>query len=190
MDFLETRIFTYLGIAYQNPAISTYIMLCVVACSVSCAPFFAIPWTIANQAPLSMGFFHQEYWNALLSASPGILLQGIFPTRVQTQVSCTAGEFVTTEPPGKKQCVIKCASRSAFVASWTPDRLFCPWDSPERKTAVGGHPLLQGIFLTQNWTQVSCIAGRFFTVEPAGKQHWVNLNTLFRFYQLLHWCLM
>ena len=30
-----------------------------------------------------------------------------------------------------------------------PVRLLCPWDSPGKNTGVGGHSLLQGIFLTQ-----------------------------------------
>ena len=34
------------------------------------------PWTVAHQAPLSMGFPRQEYWSGL-----HFLLQGIFPTR-------------------------------------------------------------------------------------------------------------
>ena len=29
------------------------------------AQFFATPWTIAHQAPLSMGFSRQEYWSEL-----------------------------------------------------------------------------------------------------------------------------
>ena len=37
---------------------------------------FVTPWTIACQAPLSMGFSRQEYWNGLHA-----LLQGIFPTQ-------------------------------------------------------------------------------------------------------------
>ena len=43
-----------------------------VSCSVLCQ-FFATPWTIAHQAPLSMGFSRQEYWSGCHS-----LLQGIF----------------------------------------------------------------------------------------------------------------
>ena len=35
----------------------------------------ATPWTVARQAPLSMGFSRQEYW------SGHSLLQGIFPTQ-------------------------------------------------------------------------------------------------------------
>ena len=30
-----------------------------------------------------------------------------------------------------------------------PTRILCPWDSPGKNTGVGGHTLLQGIFLTQ-----------------------------------------
>ena len=31
----------------------------------------AIPWTIAHQAPLSMGFSRQEYWSGLPFPPPG-----------------------------------------------------------------------------------------------------------------------
>ena len=34
---------------------------------------FAIPWTIARQAPLSMGFSRQEYWSGLPFPTPGDL---------------------------------------------------------------------------------------------------------------------
>jgi len=37
---------------------------------------FAIPWTVACQAPLSMEFFRQEYWRVC-----HFLLQGIFLTQ-------------------------------------------------------------------------------------------------------------
>ena len=35
---------------------------------------FAAPWSIAHQAPLSMGFSRQEYWSGLPFHSPGDLL--------------------------------------------------------------------------------------------------------------------
>ena len=38
-----------------------------------------------------------------------------------------------------------------------------PWNSPSQNAWVGVHSLLQGIFPTQDQTQVSCIAGRLFT---------------------------
>ena len=34
-------------------------------------PTLATPWTVAHQAPLSMGFSRQEYWNGLPFPSPG-----------------------------------------------------------------------------------------------------------------------
>ena len=39
----------------------------------SCVRVFVIPWTIVHQAPLSMGFFRQEYWSELTFLSPGDL---------------------------------------------------------------------------------------------------------------------
>ena len=35
--------------------------------------FFVTPWTVAHQAPLSMGFSKQEYWSGLPFPSPGDL---------------------------------------------------------------------------------------------------------------------
>ena len=41
---------------------------------------FGTPWTLAYQAPLSMGFSRQEYWNGLSFLPPGDLLDpGIKP---------------------------------------------------------------------------------------------------------------
>ena len=43
-------------------------------------PTLANPWTVASQAPLSMGFPRQEYWSGLPFPSPGDLLDpGIKP---------------------------------------------------------------------------------------------------------------
>ena len=39
----------------------------------SCVHLFAIPWTVAHQAPLSMGFSRQEYWSGLPCPPPGDL---------------------------------------------------------------------------------------------------------------------
>ena len=36
-------------------------------------PTFATSWTVACQAPLSMGFSRQEYWSGLPFPSPGDL---------------------------------------------------------------------------------------------------------------------
>ena len=52
-------------------------------------------WTVARQAPLSMGFFRQEYWRRLPSPSPGELPDpGIKPTSPTSPA--LAGGFFTT----------------------------------------------------------------------------------------------
>ena len=35
----------------------------VVVQSLICVQLFTTPWTVAHQAPLSMGFSRQEYWS-------------------------------------------------------------------------------------------------------------------------------
>ena len=72
-------------------------------------------------------------------------------------------------------CVCVCAlSRFShvrfFETPWTiAPRLLCPWDSPGKKTGVGCHFLLQGIFPTQDGTRISFVpcllAGGFFTTS-------------------------
>ena len=58
---------------------------------------FVTPWTVACQAPLSMGFSNQEYWSDL-----PFLLPRNFPNPGIKPVSPTwAGRFFTTKPPGK-----------------------------------------------------------------------------------------
>ena len=53
--------------------------LCGGLVSRSC-PILVTPWTVAHQAPLSVGFPRQEYWNGLPFPSPGYLPdQGIEP---------------------------------------------------------------------------------------------------------------
>ena len=55
---------------------------------------FVTPWTVALQAPLSMGFSRQDYWSGLPCPPPGDLPPGIEPAH-------TAGGFFIIEPPGK-----------------------------------------------------------------------------------------
>ena len=68
--------------------------------SLSLVRLFATPWTVARQAPLTMGFSRQEYWCGWPFPSPGDLPDpGIKPTSPAFPAS--AGGFFTTEPPGK-----------------------------------------------------------------------------------------
>ena len=55
------------------------------------------PWTVARQAPLSMGFSRQKYWSGLPFPSPGDLPDlGIEPGSPSSQV-----DSLSTEPSGK-----------------------------------------------------------------------------------------
>ena len=57
--------------------------------------FFATPWIVAHQAPLSMGFSRQEYWSGLPCPSPGDLPDpGIEPVSLTSPA--LAGGFFTT----------------------------------------------------------------------------------------------
>ena len=58
---------------------------------------FAIPWTTASHAPLSMEFPRQEYWSGLPFPSPAD-----FPNPgTEPMSSALADRFFTAEPPGK-----------------------------------------------------------------------------------------
>ena len=59
----------------------SYPLGCVCAQSLSRVWVFATQWTVAHQAPLSMGFSRQEYWSRLRFLPPGDLPNpGIKPT--------------------------------------------------------------------------------------------------------------
>ena len=69
-------------------------------CLLSHIWFFASPWTLARQTPLSMGFPREEYWSGSPFPSPGDLLHpGIEPASPVSPA--LAGDFFTTEPLGK-----------------------------------------------------------------------------------------
>ena len=65
-------------------------------------------------------------------------------------------------------CAVLCLVAQLSLTLCNPmesARLLCLWGSPGKNTGMGCHALLQGIFPTQ----VSCIAGGFFTTETPGK---------------------
>ena len=58
---------------------------------------FVTPWTVANQAPLSMGFSRQEYWSGLPFPSPGDLPNPEIEPRCPT----SQADSLPAEPQGK-----------------------------------------------------------------------------------------
>ena len=66
-----------------------------VCCHFMRVQFFVTPWTVACQAPLSMGFSRQEYWSGLPFPSPGDLpYSGIEQTSLMSPA--LAAWFFTT----------------------------------------------------------------------------------------------
>ena len=100
----------------------------------SCAWLFRTLQTTARQAPLSMGFFRQEYRSELSSPTPGDLPNpGMEPASPVSSV--LAGEFFTTESPWKPKSVspqervsvISCLFGSLFhwdLSWWIPLSMF------------------------------------------------------------------
>ena len=83
---------------------SLHVCVCVCVCVftewLSRVWLFVIPWTIAHQAPLSMGLPRQECWSGLPFPPPEDLSNsGIRPTSLVSPA--LAGRFFTTESPGK-----------------------------------------------------------------------------------------
>ena len=71
------------------------VCMCVLSCFI-CVQLFATPWTVAHQAPLSMGFSRQEYWSGLLGPPPGDLPDpGIEPVSLMSP-ALAAGFFTTS----------------------------------------------------------------------------------------------
>ena len=80
----------------------------------------ATPWTVAYQAPASMGFSRQEYWSGLPFPSPGDLPDpGIEPWSPSLQ-----GDALTSQPPGKpfKQQRDPSFSQCIWDRSWVQVR--------------------------------------------------------------------
>ena len=76
------------------------VCVCMSACELSHVWVFVTPWTVARQAPLSMGFSRQEYCSGLPFPSSGHLPDpGFKPASLEP--SALAHGFFTTAPTGK-----------------------------------------------------------------------------------------
>ena len=77
---------------------------------------FATPWTVAHQAPLSMGFSRQEYWRGLPCPPPGHLPDpGIEPEPLASPT--LADRLFTPVRPGKPPA-LRPGIKLEFPALW------------------------------------------------------------------------
>ena len=106
------------------------------------------PWTVAHQAPLSIGFSRQEYWSGLPFPSPGDLPDpGIEPAS-----PALAGGFFTTEPPWKP------LREMGVVLN----------DPRNARPSLGAAPsvLVQQAGPGENWTQSPALPLQFLISHP------------------------
>ena len=97
----------FTGWSHSPTFLAAIPIVCVYVCaqSVNCVQFFATPWTVAGQVPLSLGFSRQECWSRLPCPLPGDLPDpGIEP--MSPVVPTLAGGFFTTEAQGKPMAII------------------------------------------------------------------------------------
>ena len=76
--------------------LSECVCVCVLVI-VSCVQLFAIPWTVAHQAPLSMEFSRREYCSGFPFPSPGDLPN----LRIEPGSPALQADSSLSEPPGK-----------------------------------------------------------------------------------------
>ena len=82
-------------IRFQSAYDSVCMYVCMCVCVCVFVQLFAIPWTVAPQAPLSVGFSRQENWSGSPFPSAGDLPNPV--TELVSLVSpALAGKFFTT----------------------------------------------------------------------------------------------
>ena len=92
------------------------VCVCVCVCVLSCfghVQLFAIPWTVARQAPLSVGFSRQEQWSGLSFPILGYLPDPGIETASLTSPALADG-FFTAKATGETYKAI------LFLASHLP----------------------------------------------------------------------
>ena len=81
-----------------NLRLNNLVVYTVRACKLLPSCLFVTPWTVARQAPLSMGFSRQEYWSGLPCPPPGDLPDpGIEPASLMSPALAN-GIFTTSAP--------------------------------------------------------------------------------------------
>ena len=103
----------YIDFLCYGMCLSKIAISCLLLSHVSHVRFLATPWTVAYQAPLSIGFPRQEYWSGLPLPSP---------------VPCLAYSFVHITPVWKNELISSPFEVDSvqFICSVVSDSLW-PW---------------------------------------------------------------
>ena len=94
--YISICLYTYFSIIYVDHACVCVLSHC------SSVQLFVASWTIACQAPLSIGFSRQEHWSGLPCPSPGDLLDPVIEPVSLTSPEL-AGRFFTTSATWEAQ---------------------------------------------------------------------------------------
>ena len=135
----------------------------------------------------SVWFFCFSVWNQISSKIETKLRKSLhlglwdWPVRGNgrlTKKGCALIPNVTMEK-NVPQCLHACSVMSDFLQLCGQElaRLLAPWDFLGKNAGVGWYFLLQGIFLTQNWTRVSCVSyiGRWILYYWSGCETHLNV---------------
>ena len=103
---LLNNILFYVCIALSIHSPTEEYLPCFCSCMLSCSvtPNSLTPWTAACQASLYMWFSRYGYWRRLPFPTPGHLPD----PRTEAVSPALAGEFFSTEPPGKPPFAFSC----------------------------------------------------------------------------------
>ena len=102
----------------------------------------ATPWTVARQAPLSMGFSRQEYWSGLPFPSPGDLPNSV----IEPRSPALQADSLPAELWGSTGIARKAANEVQEPEAWWADELVCRrliWFQ-NWKSHVSGNPSSPG----------------------------------------------
>ena len=112
-------------------------------CVLSSVRLYETPWTVASQAPLSLGFSRQEHWSGLPFPSP----MHAYMHAKSLQLCPTLCDPMDSSPPGSSDHRIL----QARILEWI---------------AIS---FSRGSSWPRDCTHISCIAGRCFRSESLGK---------------------
>ena len=148
--------------------------------SLSHVRLFATPWTVAHQAPLSMGILQARIleWVAMPSS------RGSSQPKDRTQVSLIAGRFFTVWANSVVNCLV--VSDSLWPHGLQPNRLLRPWDFPSKSTGVGCHCLLWNKnIIDSNWNPHEDIKSIF---HPEGICHILGKTDIYKIIMpIIYW---
>ena len=128
---------------------------------------FATPWTVAPQAPLSMGFSRQEHWSGVPEDLPN---PGVEPRSPALQV-----DSLPIEPLGNP----KNTGMGSALLQW----IFRTQESNQGLSRIlewVAHSFFRVSSPLRDWTRVSCIAGGYFTSWDTRENPKLSLKAVLR----------